>query len=75
MTSVSSRWLQKRLERSPLPPQRLCFELTETSALRDLSRAQNFIEAVRALGCRFALDDFGTGSARSPTCVRSTWTS
>jgi len=53
--------LQKRLQRSPIEPQRLCFELTETSALRDLARAQNFIGAVRALGCKFALDDFGTG--------------
>jgi EAL domain-containing protein (putative c-di-GMP-specific phosphodiesterase class I) len=54
-------FLQKRLPRSPIDPTRLCFELTETSALRDLSRAQAFIQAVRALGCRFALDDFGTG--------------
>jgi len=54
-------YLQKRLETSRLPPSRLCFELTETSALRDLSRAQHFIQRVRALGCRFALDDFGTG--------------
>lgn len=54
-------FLQKRLEKSSLRPERLCFELTETSALRDLARAQHFIQAVRALGCRFALDDFGTG--------------
>jgi len=54
-------FLQSRLAKSSLPPERLCFELTETGALRDLSRAQNFIAAVRSLGCRFALDDFGTG--------------
>ncbi len=54
-------FLQKRLETSRLPPDKLCFELTETSALRDLSRAQHFIQRVRALGCKFALDDFGTG--------------
>jgi diguanylate cyclase (GGDEF)-like protein len=54
-------YLQKRLQKSAVPPQRLCFELTETSALRDLARAQHFIQAVRALGCKFALDDFGTG--------------
>ncbi|MBB5207315.1 putative bifunctional diguanylate cyclase/phosphodiesterase [Chiayiivirga flava] len=54
-------FLQARLQRSVLPAHRLCFELTETSALRDLARAQALIQSVRALGCRFALDDFGTG--------------
>jgi diguanylate cyclase (GGDEF)-like protein len=54
-------FLQKRLADSRLAPSQLCFELTETSALRDLARAQHFIQRVRALGCKFALDDFGTG--------------
>src|SRR4029453_6745157 len=40
---------------------RLCFEITETSAMRDTARAQRVIDALRGLGCRFALDDFGTG--------------
>lgn len=54
-------YLGRRLGTSALRPEQLCFELTETSALGDLARAQHFIAAVRALGCRFALDDFGTG--------------
>jgi EAL domain-containing protein (putative c-di-GMP-specific phosphodiesterase class I) len=54
-------YLQKRLEGSRLAARQLCFELTETSALRDLSRAQHFIQRVREIGCKFALDDFGTG--------------
>ena len=55
------RFLQQRISASPLAPRQICFELTETSAVRDLARAQRFIQTVRGLGCRFALDDFGTG--------------
>jgi EAL domain-containing protein (putative c-di-GMP-specific phosphodiesterase class I) len=54
-------FLSDRLRRSPFPADRLCFEITETSAVRDLARAQRFITQLRELGCRFALDDFGTG--------------
>jgi diguanylate cyclase (GGDEF)-like protein len=54
-------WLARRLARSRVDPARLCFEITETSAVRSVARAQRFIDDVRGLGCRFALDDFGTG--------------
>jgi diguanylate cyclase (GGDEF)-like protein len=54
-------FVAERLRRSSFPADRLCFEITETSAVRDLGRAQRFINQMRGLGCRFALDDFGTG--------------
>lgn len=54
-------FVAERLRRSSFPADRLCFEVTETSAVRDLARAQRFITEMRGLGCRFALDDFGTG--------------
>jgi diguanylate cyclase (GGDEF)-like protein len=54
-------FVQHRLARSRIAPAQLCLELTETSAVRDLSRAQRFMQRMRALGCRIALDDFGTG--------------
>jgi diguanylate cyclase (GGDEF)-like protein len=56
-----NRFLSDRLRHSSFAASRLCLELTETSAVRDLGRAQRFINELRALGCRFALDDFGTG--------------
>jgi EAL domain-containing protein (putative c-di-GMP-specific phosphodiesterase class I) len=55
------RFLADRIRHSSFPASRLCLEITETGAVRDLGRAQRFINDLRALGCRFALDDFGTG--------------
>jgi EAL domain-containing protein (putative c-di-GMP-specific phosphodiesterase class I) len=54
-------FLYQRVRNSKLPAFKLCFEVTETSAVRDLSRAQGLITRMRSLGCAFALDDFGTG--------------
>jgi diguanylate cyclase (GGDEF)-like protein len=55
------QFLYQRVRNSRLPAFKLCFEVTETSAVRDLDRAQQLITRMRSLGCAFALDDFGTG--------------
>lgn len=44
-----------------LDPSKLLFEITETAALSQFSKAVKFIETVADRGCRFALDDFGAG--------------
>jgi diguanylate cyclase (GGDEF)-like protein len=46
-----------------LPEGTIVFEITETAALRDLSKAQAAIADLKRHGCYFALDDFGTGYA------------
>lgn len=42
---------------------RLIFEITETTAIDDLPRANQNIEALRSMGSMVCLDDFGAGSS------------
>ncbi|GAB4351293.1 MAG: hypothetical protein Fur0042_19550 [Cyanophyceae cyanobacterium] len=54
-------FLKERITNSQFPKHRLCFEVTETTAIANLGRSARFMEEIRTLGCSFALDDFGSG--------------
>jgi diguanylate cyclase (GGDEF)-like protein/PAS domain S-box-containing protein len=53
--------IESELEATGLEPSHVIFEITETAAISNLTRAREFSEHLRELGCRFALDDFGAG--------------
>lgn len=49
------------IEASGVRPQRLTFEITETSLVSDLVLCRRSLDRLRALGCAIAIDDFGAG--------------
>jgi diguanylate cyclase (GGDEF)-like protein/PAS domain S-box-containing protein len=49
------------LKQYRVDPSRVCFEVTETVAVRNLSQVVRFMERLRAVGCAISLDDFGAG--------------
>lgn len=51
----------KQIKETGVAAQKICFEITETAAITNLSSALHFIAEVKKLGCRFSLDDFGSG--------------
>jgi diguanylate cyclase (GGDEF)-like protein len=53
--------IKESLERYDVPASSVIFEITEQSAVTHMEKAQQLIQGIVALGCRFALDDFGTG--------------
>jgi diguanylate cyclase (GGDEF)-like protein len=56
--------LRSNLNTCPaLLPERVCLELVERIALRDIGKTSRLIHDCQSLGVRFALDDFGTGPA------------
>ena len=54
-------FIESRIAETGVAPDTLCFELTETSLVRNIDRAQRFVGRLQRLGCQVALDDFGTG--------------
>ncbi|MEX2501234.1 MAG: EAL domain-containing protein [Trueperaceae bacterium] len=49
------------LDHHDVPGDKLCIEITETAAMRDLGQSRRFLATLRSRGVQVALDDFGSG--------------
>ena len=53
--------VNKLLDDYEVDPSQICFEITETTAIKNPTLVRRFMYTLKARGVRFALDDFGTG--------------
>ncbi|MCW8890482.1 MAG: DUF1631 family protein [Sedimenticola sp.] len=56
-------FLREQVSNSPIPPELLAFEITETAMVSQMDQARRLMDEVKGMGCQFYLDDFGSGYA------------
>ncbi len=54
-------FVMKQMRNTNVPIGKICFEITETLGIANLSDASDFIKRFKTTGCKFSLDDFGSG--------------
>ena len=55
------KFIIKQLDRYEVPAKMICFEVTETAAITNLTDAMALFKELKNRGCSFSLDDFGSG--------------
>ena len=55
--------MESELVHWAISPASVCFEITETAIISDLSYVAGLIAQLKSRGLRFALDDFGAGNS------------
>ena len=55
------KFIIDKMEETGAAPEQIIFEVTETSAITNITSATSFMLTLRGYGFRFSLDDFGSG--------------
>ena len=53
--------VERALQESGAPPDRICLEITESALMDDIEHSLGVLRKLRDLGVKLAIDDFGTG--------------
>lgn len=56
-----TQFIKDKLVEYDVRASRICFEITETSAITNIYKARKLMFELREIGCQFSLDDFGSG--------------
>ncbi|MWV13587.1 DUF1631 family protein [Pseudomonas sp. R-28-1W-6] len=54
-------FIEALFEDYAVPAHKICFELTETAAVANLTKTADLVRYLQRFGCTFSIDDFGTG--------------
>ncbi len=54
-------FVRQQFVESGIPPQQVCFEISETVVMQNFKQARRLIVELKKDGCRFSLDNFGSG--------------
>lgn len=55
------KFILNQFNKYGIPHGKICFEITETAAITNITAATSFMLTLRGYGCMFSLDDFGSG--------------
>ncbi|MHA2937204.1 putative bifunctional diguanylate cyclase/phosphodiesterase [Vibrio sp. RC27] len=53
-------FIKDKVESNIIPPEKICFEITETTAINNTKRVRSFMANIKVLGCKFTLEDLGS---------------
>jgi len=56
-----TEYIRDTAEKFEIDTKTICFEITETTAIKNLQQAKSLIKKLKFVGFKFALDDFGSG--------------